>query len=244
MRTSFLVIVVLFSLASSFFLWLEWLEESFLRILFVSGLACSILGFLVSIYTLVRSVLAFKATRVLILLILLVIAFANYFFLLFTTGLEKGKKKIYSAVHRVRKIELLGDTLVELAKGPNHGRLPSHDSWADDFLAHQGRDASMDFVFSRHAGYYCKYAYNRNIADSNLLQLPPKTVLVFESDGPWNLSGGEDLLKARIIGKYALAYTADSKLVKYYYQKDAYVDSETSQRIHVSWKPEEIRAPE
>jgi hypothetical protein len=41
----------------------------------------------------------------------------------------------------------------------------------------------------------CNYAFNRNLSGLRLDNIPYNTVLIFESEGNWNLSGTEELFR-------------------------------------------------
>ena len=80
----------------------------------------------------------------------------------------------------------------------NKDKLPSAASWCDDIA----RYAPNPRVFQCPSGdprQRCHYAFNARLSgiDLNHIANPARTVLIFEADGGWNLSGGSELMVGR-----------------------------------------------
>lgn len=81
-----------------------------------------------------------------------------------------------------------------LYAGDNKDRFPSGGNWCDAIGKYVGSPA----VFKCPVGAVqqrCHYAFNARLSgvDTKSISNPAQTVLVFETDGGWNLSGGPEL---------------------------------------------------
>jgi hypothetical protein len=85
-----------------------------------------------------------------------------------------------------------------LYAGDNKDQLPSGANWCDAI----GKYVPNPKVFqcpSGDANQRCHYAFNARLSgvDTKTLKNPSRTVLMFETDGGWNLSGGPELTLSR-----------------------------------------------
>jgi hypothetical protein len=75
-------------------------------------------------------------------------------------------------------------------------KFPNAKTWCDDLKDIVGNPkiykAPNDPSPSR-----CSYAFNESLSGVDESKISPQTVLFFEADGDWNLSGGPDLLLTR-----------------------------------------------
>ncbi len=107
------------------------------------------------------------------------------------------------------RLRIVGNALQRDAKD-NQGKLPPADKWCDVFIANLGSYAEWQWMFVCQAdksGMRCSYAFNAKLAGLDPAHLNPKTVILFESKGGWNWTGGPNELMNRH-GKTYLAYLA------------------------------------
>jgi len=114
-----------------------------------------------------------------------------------------------SAVHCMNNIKQLNLGVIMYASD-NKDSFPIGTTWCDA-LAPYLRNSSKLFICPQGApNQRCHYALNSRLIGVSLqdIQQPALTVLVFETDGGWNLSGGRELLpaKGRHNGAYAFGF--------------------------------------
>jgi prepilin-type processing-associated H-X9-DG protein len=71
-------------------------------------------------------------------------------------------------------------------------QLPAASNWCDSLLPFVG--STNVFQCPATTNDSCGYAFNTNLSGMNRLKINPRTVLIFESDGGWNASGGPELM--------------------------------------------------
>jgi Domain of unknown function (DUF4190) len=79
----------------------------------------------------------------------------------------------------------------------NHNLYPAATNWCDALFP---SNAGMTNIFhcpTDFSGRRCSYAFNARLAHAEEGKVNPKTVMIFEADGGWNLSGGRELMLAR-----------------------------------------------
>ena len=114
------------------------------------------------------------------------------------------------------------------------GHLPPADKWCDLLMKHYGLSEKFFRCPGAKAGT-CGYAFNKNLDGLHLyrdVRKHAEVVLVFDADGGWNLSGGEELLKMRHRGmkkKNCNLLFADFSVRSY--------DEEEFENEPVRWKP-------
>ena len=112
----------------------------------------------------------------------------------------------------------------------NKDRFPNGPGWCDSLTAYLG-GATNAFVCPQGApNQRCHYALNARLAGHGIndVQAPAQTVLVFEIDGGWNVSGGRELFpaKPRHRGAYAVGFA------------DGHAEMVRSERLgRLRWEP-------
>lgn len=77
------------------------------------------------------------------------------------------------------------------------GIYPSAETWCDDLLKADDDLSRKNFIIPRIQKNDCDFVYNKNIEGLSINDVPEDMVVIFMSEGKWNLSGGEELLKKR-----------------------------------------------
>ena len=87
----------------------------------------------------------------------------------------------------------------------NKDLFPAGTNWCDT-LGPYIKSAQIFHCPQGKPGQRCHYAFNARLAGHELkdVQAPAQTVLIFETDGGWNLAGGRELLPAN--PRHARAY--------------------------------------
>lgn len=108
-------------------------------------------------------------------------------------ALAKAKDKAQSinCINNTKQIALG----VIMYANANTNRFPSATTWCDDVLNEIGSARVLQCA-SGDKEHRSHYAYNINLAgiDTDKVSNPATTVLIFESTGGWNMSGGPELL--------------------------------------------------
>lgn len=88
----------------------------------------------------------------------------------------------------------------------DYGTVPPLDQWCDK-LVEEADCSPLSFqgVINREEGV-CGYALNENLQGKIFSELDDKVVLAFEAKGPWNLSGGPELMKTSKHKKIAVVF--------------------------------------
>jgi prepilin-type processing-associated H-X9-DG protein len=85
--------------------------------------------------------------------------------------------------------------------GDHTNQFPPSASWCDAILPNVG---SNNRVFqcptAANPADKCDYAFNAALGGMDTGKVNPRTVLIFESDGGWNASGGSELMVSRHMG--------------------------------------------
>ncbi len=79
----------------------------------------------------------------------------------------------------------------------HNNQLPQAATWCDDISGCVDTNAGGTKVFNcpaAHTGSKCDYAFNSKLSGLDISKVPPATVMLFESDGGWNASGGPELM--------------------------------------------------
>jgi prepilin-type processing-associated H-X9-DG protein len=123
-------------------------------------------------------------------------------------ALGKAKQKA-SGVQCMNNVKQLNLGVIMYADD-NKDTFPSGTTWCDALTPYLG-NSTRQFVCPLGApNQRCHYALNSRLVGVSLkeIQSPAQTVLIFEIDGGWNLSGGRELLpaKGRHSGAYAFGF--------------------------------------
>jgi Ca2+/Na+ antiporter len=137
--------------------------------------------------------------------------------------------------------------IVEYAR--NHdGYLPDANQWCDLLIEYYKKlpkdrfkydPVKYRFKYDSSKVGICNYAFNRNLIGVRIDNMSYNTVLVFESEGKWNLSGTEELLKK----------TPKKRQYVYVYTKDAETGHDFPRAINIKdtaydsvlWEPSHIK---
>ena len=88
----------------------------------------------------------------------------------------------------------------------DYGTVPPLDQWCDKLIEEADFGPSHFWgVIDRQEGV-CGYALNENLQGKIFSELDDKVVLAFEAKGPWNLSGGPELMKTSTRKKIAVVF--------------------------------------
>lgn len=140
-------------------------------------------------------------------------------------------------------LKVLGEELIKYAE-TNSDCLPSAENWCDLLLEN---NAELSREIFKHQGYNfleyegdCQIAFNKNLSEIKLNDIPDDVILLFWADGPWNLTGTSELLKTRYIehGSVALLF-ADQTVKKYWFYKQGIrkVDENGAHYEQPKWSP-------
>jgi prepilin-type processing-associated H-X9-DG protein len=122
-------------------------------------------------------------------------------------ALAKAKQKAGS-IQCMNSVKQLNLGLIMYADD-NKDLFPSGATWCDVLTPYVKNSAAFLCPQGK-PGQRCHYAFNAGLAGQSVkdVQAPAETVLIFETDGGWNLSGGRALLPARPrhSGTYAVGF--------------------------------------
>lgn len=94
----------------------------------------------------------------------------------------------------------------------HNGYLPDANQWCDLLIEHDKKLSKDDFKYESSEYDICNYAFNGNLSGARLDNMSYNTVLIFESEGKWNLSGTEELFrKTPKKRRYVYVYTKDAE---------------------------------
>ena len=101
------------------------------------------------------------------------------------------------AIHCMGNVKLLNLGLIMYANDRND-QFPSGTTWCDATMPYVRSDKPYLCTQGK-PGQRCHYAFNARLAEKEMkeVQAPAATVLIFETDGGWNVSGGPELLPAK-----------------------------------------------
>lgn len=87
----------------------------------------------------------------------------------------------------------------------NHGCFPPAKTWCDELLRTNSNLSQKHFLIPRIKNRECNFAYNANLEGLRCDSVPLSTVVIFMSEGDWNMAGGKELLyELRSINTYVL----------------------------------------
>lgn len=79
----------------------------------------------------------------------------------------------------------------------NNNQLPDASEWCDALLEVDNNLTKATFQHPFFSKGVCDFAFNEDVSGKKFEELKPKTVLVFEASGGWNLYGGRELIRTR-----------------------------------------------
>ncbi len=74
------------------------------------------------------------------------------------------------------------------------GVFPPSETWCDEILKVDDSLSRNNFIIPKIQEYECNFAYNKNLESLNTNNISEDVVVIFMSEGGWNLSGSEELL--------------------------------------------------
>lgn len=151
------------------------------------------------------------------------------------------RAKILSSEYNLK---IIANTLEDYVAAHN-GYLPESDKWCDALLAQANSKCTKKSFL--HPMYCinglkgnCHFAFNSNLSGVQLSSIPKDTVLVFESDGEWNLSGGPELLRKRYKKHGCISFLlTDFSLKDYWFDEKAIKTFENGKLAYKKprWRP-------
>ena len=118
---------------------------------------------------------------------------------------QKGNVPASSCVNNVKQMGLG----IRLYSVDHQDTFPAAATWCDDIQS--SLDSPKAFVCSTdHSGQRCSYAFNGRLGGLKESTINPKTVLVFECKGGWNVSGGPADMITRHGGTYTVGFVDGS----------------------------------
>ncbi|HTY88209.1 MAG TPA: DUF4190 domain-containing protein [Candidatus Acidoferrum sp.] len=101
----------------------------------------------------------------------------------------KQKAQAVTCLNNVKQVSLA----LRMCGEANQGYYPAATNWCDAVRSYAGTTnifhCPVDVSGSR-----CSYAFNAEVGGVEVGKVDPETVVIFEADGGWNLSGGKALL--------------------------------------------------
>ena len=130
---------------------------------------------------------------------------------------------------------------------------PDKDQWCDNMLHENQSLESRYFSSGDGQNKYCKMAFNEKLSNLKFDEASPGAILLIEATGPWNFSGGGDLINANRDrdqyysdrDKFVFLFFVDSKLAKYRLRDGAIAFYESGKNSFSKWykKGESLYGP-
>jgi hypothetical protein len=109
-------------------------------------------------------------------------------------------------IEKIRYENIIGIATALTVYTHDYNTLPEMDKWCDLLIAEADCSPStFEGVLKPESGV-CGYALNKNLAGLAFDALDDKVVLAFEAKGPWNLSGGPELVQSLKRKKIAVVF--------------------------------------
>ena len=110
-------------------------------------------------------------------------------------ALAQAKQKA-QVINCMSNVKVLSSALLQYADGNQNHHYPAATNWCDAIQSNVG----ISKVFQCPAdfsGGRCSYAFNTRLSGAEEGKVDPRTVMIFEADGGWNIAGGRELLLAK-----------------------------------------------
>ena len=104
----------------------------------------------------------------------------------------KSRAQTINCVNNLKQLGLA----VRLYANDNKDQLPAATNWCDTILPNVGSEKVFLCPAAR-PGPRSHYAFNARLGSAEIGKIAPDTVMIFETDGGWNLSGGPELMLQR-----------------------------------------------
>ena len=101
----------------------------------------------------------------------------------------KSKEQSIYCMNNVRQLSLA----LRIYAKDNQDRYPAATNWCNAIRLEVG-STNVFHCPADLLGGRCSYAFNIQVASTELAKVDPSTVVIFESDSGWNASGGQELL--------------------------------------------------
>jgi energy-coupling factor transporter transmembrane protein EcfT len=219
--TSILSIVLL-----TFAILISHLCHNDVGVIMVLSLVLLLIGFVTALCSLIVCIIRLRKIKGIGISIVSLLL-SGLFILLISFGI------LISRVHRLREksetglhnLYILREAIIDYAN-QNEGHLPDASSWCDDLMTYNKNLGISDFQHPIPERYnlngMCHFAFNEALSSKRLSDIPGGTVLLFEANGDWNLSGGPEMLETRRSENgYIEIISVDGKVSDYWYYKDA-----------------------
>jgi prepilin-type processing-associated H-X9-DG protein len=117
-----------------------------------------------------------------------------FFAALLLPALAAAKQKAQSinCVNNVKQLSLA----MRVYADKNQSHYPAATNWCDAILPAVGAPKVFHCPADL-SGHRCSYAYNARLSGAEMDKVDPNTVVIFEADGDWNVSGGRELMLAQ-----------------------------------------------
>ncbi len=99
------------------------------------------------------------------------------------------------SINCMNNIKQLSVTL-RIYAGDNQNHYPAATNWCDAILSDVGTTNTFHCPADS-SGSRCSYAFNARLSGVEDGKADPNTVMIFESPGGWNVSGGQELMLAK-----------------------------------------------
>jgi prepilin-type processing-associated H-X9-DG protein len=124
-------------------------------------------------------------------------------------ALSKAKQRAQTiqCVNNMKQVALA----VRIYSGDNGGHFPPAKTWCDSIKSYAGSNRIFKCPAASPADR-CDYAFNSHLDGVDEKNIDPNTVLLFETEGGWNTSGGPELMlpKSRHGRLYVVAFADGS----------------------------------
>ncbi len=101
----------------------------------------------------------------------------------------KSKAQRISCVSNLKQLAMA----VRIYESDNNDHFPAATNWCDAIQVNVGNPVVFRCPVAD-PSQRCGYAFNAKLANAEEGKVDPSTVMLFETDGGWNLSGGQELM--------------------------------------------------
>jgi prepilin-type processing-associated H-X9-DG protein len=102
----------------------------------------------------------------------------------------KERAQTIQCVNNMKQLSLA----VRLYSNDNNDRFPPATTWCDAILTYTSGSTTIYQCPAGDRSKRCDYAFNAKLGGMSLTKVNPNTVVLFETDGGWNASGGPELM--------------------------------------------------
>lgn len=102
----------------------------------------------------------------------------------------KQRAMAIACMNNLRQLSLA----TRLYAGNHEEQFPAATNWCDALKEYVGRNTRVYTCAAANSTDACDYAFNAKVAGLDVRNVNPQTVLLFESEAGWNLSGDEEMV--------------------------------------------------